>query len=144
MNRTRVLIVDDDEAIVHLLQHLLKKKDVAADVALSAPDAFALMEHNLYQVVISDINMPDINGIQMLSALKKFSPLVQVIMLTGDSSCEHIVECIDRGAVDFFGKEQCVKLLEAVDAALQRADRWMNLVGSLPAYKEACSTGECN
>lgn len=131
MARIKVLVVDDDESIIRLVQEILGTAGIDSDAASSAADALAMMDKNPYSVVVSDIHMPGMSGVELISALKKVSPTVQVIMLTSDSSFKRVVECVDRGAVDFFSKEtkQLPLMVESVGAALGRLARWGNWLG---------------
>lgn len=141
MTRTKVLAVDDDEVITQLVRFCLERANIACDTASSADRALQLMEHNLYYVVVADIHMPGMDGVQLISSLKTISPLVQVIMLTSDNSMEQVIACADRGAVDFFEKKAAFDgLLDSVKAALGRCERWGEWLGS-PARQPA-STGE--
>ena len=130
MTQARVLIVDDDADILDLVQDRLARAGIPADIATSAERALAMMRENLYVAAVADIHMPGIDGAHLISALKNLSPLVQVIMLTSDSTLRQVVDCADRGAVDFFAKSQNLDdLIQSVRDALQRIDRWMNWMG---------------
>jgi len=123
--QAKVLVVDDSPMISRLLQSKLGAAGIASDASDSAAKALQMMERNLYFVVVADIHMPGTDGVALLSALKRLSPLVQVIMLTGDASIEQVIECADRGAIDFFSKQEPLPpLTEAVASALARAARW--------------------
>lgn len=125
MVQAKVLVVDDSQTISRLLQSRLAAAGIASDTAHSAEKALQMMERHLYFVVVADIHMPGTDGVALLSSLKRVSPLVQVIMLTGDASLEQVIECADRGAIDFFSKQEPLPpLTEAVAAALARAARW--------------------
>ncbi len=111
--------------ISRLLQSKLGAAGIVSDAADSAAKALQMMERHLYFVVVADIHMPGTDGVALLSALKRLSPLVQVIMLTGDASIEQVIECADRGAIDFFSKQEPLPpLTDAVASALARAARW--------------------
>ncbi len=129
MASSKVLIVDDDPAITNLVQQLLQKTGIEADTAGSADDALACMEKNSYSIVLLDIHMPGMSGVEAISAFKQRSPLVQVIMLTGDVSVSKVIECVDRGAIDFFSKtENLAALPDAVYAALAKSARWLGFL----------------
>lgn len=131
MDTTRVLVVDDDESIVKLLQAKLKAAGIIPSVAYSADEALQKMNRDLYWVVVADIHMPGMSGVDLVSALKNLSPLVQVIMLTSDTSVGRVIECVDRGATDFISKTEDLGLLvETVSLALERGARWIGQVGA--------------
>lgn len=134
MDTTRVLVVDDDESMVKLLQAKLQAAGIDPNVAYSADEAIQKMTRDLYWVVVADIHMPGMSGVELVSALKNLSPLVQVIMLTSDTSLGRVIECVDRGAVDFISKaEDLTLLVETVTAALKRGARWIRKVGATQA-----------
>ena len=134
MDTTRVLVVDDDESIVKLLQAKLKAAGINPNVAYSADEAIKKMNRDLYWVVVADIHMPGMSGVDLVSALKNISPLVQVIMLTSDTSVGRVIECVDRGATDFISKTEDLGLLvETVSSALERGARWIGQVGATRA-----------
>lgn len=129
MASSKVLVVDDDPAITNLVRHLLKTSGIEADTTGSADDALARMETNIYSIVLLDIHMPGMSGVEAISAFKQRSPLVQVIMLTGDVSVSKVIECVDRGAIDFFSKtENLAALPDAVYAALAKNARWLGFL----------------
>ena len=99
MDTTRVLVVDDDECMVKLLQAKLKTAGIDPSVAYSADEAIQMMTRGLYWIVVADIHMPGMSGVDLVSALKNLSPLVQVIMITSDTSLGRVIECVDRGAI---------------------------------------------
>lgn len=130
MNHVRVLVVDDDPDVLDLVRARLAQAGIATDGAGSGQEALTRMREHLYVVVVADIHMPDISGVKLVSALKEISPLVQVIMLTADSSIQQVVECVDRGVVDFFAKKRdLTDLAQSIRDALLRIDRWMKWLG---------------
>lgn len=122
--------MDDDPDVLVLLRAAFARAGLAADTALTAAEAIDRMRQVLYRVVIADIHMPGTSGIQLLSSLKQISPLVQVIMLTADASVERVIECIDRGAADFFSKRDVQQIVRPVADALARGERWAGCIGT--------------
>lgn len=127
--RPRVLLVDDDQLITNLIGHQLKKADITYDSAHSGEEAIAMMRRNLYLVIVSDIHMPGMSGVELISNLKAMSPLVQMIMLSGDASTENVIACMERGAMDFLTKSHKQgDIGRIVGEALERARRWAPLM----------------
>ena len=125
MSQRRTLLVDDDKAIVELATSKLEKAGIAVDAAYSAEEALTMMRTNLYQVAVADIHLPGMKGTEMISSLKGMSPLVQIIMVTGDARSSLVMESIARGAVDFVVKSDGLDpLVSAVCDAFDRAERW--------------------
>lgn len=127
-----ILVVDDDEDARDYIEQVLKKASLSCDCVPGAAEAIKAMERNLYAVVLADLHMPGMSGSKMISALKQISPLVQVIMLTADASTERVIECVERGAVDFFSKNgDEAPLLDAIRDALERRNRWRACLGHI-------------
>ena len=120
-----VLVVEDDEFQRTTLKQLLKGADQEIVLAPGAREAFAILRERRPDVVLLDIELPDIDGRQILASLKtKGNPLVDVpvIMITGHGEKEVVTECIRAGAVDFvvkpFSKEiTLTKLRKALQSS---------------------------
>lgn len=129
--RTRVLVVDDEPIVRSLVVRQMSKLGVQVDQAESAEMAQQMMRKGLYHVVICDLNLPGISGVELVPRLKSISPLVQVIMLTGDANLVTVLESLENGAIDFIPKTRDYSLLEGpVRDALARVDRWTPLMRS--------------
>lgn len=129
--RTRVLVVDDEPIVRSLVSRQFGKAGINVDQAESAEVAQQMMRKSLYHVVICDLNLPGISGVELLPKLKAISPLVQVIMLTGDANLVTVLESLENGAIDFVPKARdYASLLPPVIDALSRVDRWMPLMKS--------------
>jgi DNA-binding NtrC family response regulator len=132
MEQMPVLVVDDDAIVRKVVQKRLARIGLGTEEAASAAEALAKMEKCLYPIVIADIHMPGMSGVELVAALKQRSPLVQVIMLTSDACLERVIECMDRGAIDFFGKdEDGDTILQSVRGAVARAQRWRSRLGTI-------------
>ena len=130
MDRKRVLVVDDDNDVLDVVENRLKRAGIPCETSLSAEDALELMGRNLYVVVVSDIHMPGMDGVELIGRLKRMSPLVQIIMLSSDNVLDQVIACADRGAIDFFSKtEGLTGLVQSVQEALDRTDRWAAWMG---------------
>lgn len=102
--KPRVLIVDDEERFRATLRKLLAVKQIeAADVG-SAREAFAEISANDYDVVLLDVKMPEMNGIEALGRIKKQNPEVEVIILTGHASVDVAVEIMKLGGYEYLLK----------------------------------------
>ena len=130
MERYLVLVVDDDEDVLDMIRLHLTRAGLHADAVTDAESALRKMEQFQYPVVLLDINMPGMSGVELLAALKAQNSLVQVIMLTGHHGIENVIECMDRGATDFFAKSANQEgVAEAVGLALGRSARWLSWLG---------------
>ncbi len=102
--KTRVLIVDDEEEFVNALSKRLRIRDYDVTTSLSGEEALEKMKHYLFDVVILDVAMPGMSGIETLREIKKIKPLTEVIMLTGHATVESAIEGMKLGAFDYLLK----------------------------------------
>jgi DNA-binding response OmpR family regulator len=100
----RVLIVDDEEDFVETIVKRLKDRGLTVDGVNSGPDALKLMETKEFDVVILDVKMPGMDGIETLREMKKRKPLTEVIMLTGHGSVESGIQGLQLGAYNYVMK----------------------------------------
>ena len=104
MEGFRVLLVDDEADFLDTLVKRMKKRKVAAHGVSSGEDAIAYLDQNEVDVVVLDVRMPGMDGIEILREVKKKFPLTEVIMLTGHASMEVAIEGMELGAFDYLMK----------------------------------------
>jgi DNA-binding NtrC family response regulator len=102
--KTRVLIVDDEEQFVQALSERLAIRNYDVTTSLSGEDALDKVRHYNFDVVILDVQMPGIDGVEALREIKHLKPLTEVIMLTGHGTIETAIEGMKLGAFDFLMK----------------------------------------
>jgi len=102
--KTRVLIVDDEEEFVEALSERLIMRDYDVTTSLSGEDAIEKVKGYNFDVVILDVSMPGMNGVEALGEIKKIKPLTEVIMLTGHATVESAIDGMKLGALDFLMK----------------------------------------
>jgi DNA-binding NtrC family response regulator len=100
----KILIVDDEKDFVEMFSLRLTRQGEKVSTAYSGQDALDLLEKTAIDVVILDIRMPGMDGIETLKKIKASHPLVEVIMLTGHGSTETAVEGMKEGAFDYLMK----------------------------------------
>ena len=101
---TKVLLVDDEEDFVEMLSLRLKELGEKVSIAYSGQEGLDTLVNTPIDVVILDIKMPGMDGIETLKEIKIQFPLVEVIMLTGHGSTETAVEGMKLGAFDYLMK----------------------------------------
>jgi DNA-binding NtrC family response regulator len=101
---TRVLLVDDEKDFVEMLSLRLNEVEEKVTVAYSGKECLETLMNKEIDVVILDIKMPGMDGMETLREIKKKFPLVEVIMLTGHGSTETAVEGMKMGAFDYLMK----------------------------------------
>jgi DNA-binding NtrC family response regulator len=102
--KTRILIVDDEKDFAETLSERLAVRDYDVTTALSGEEAINKVRNYLFDVVILDVAMPGIDGIEALREIKSLKPLTEVIMLTGHATVETAIEGMKLGALDFLLK----------------------------------------
>jgi two-component system response regulator PilR (NtrC family) len=102
--KIRILVVDDELSMREFLSILLEREGYDVSVAGSAEEALRMMESALFDLVLSDVNMPGLSGIELLARIKNTSPETAVLMLTAFSTSEQAVEAMKLGAYDYICK----------------------------------------
>jgi DNA-binding NtrC family response regulator len=100
----RVLLVDDEEEFVSALSERLMLRGIEVDSALNGEEALALMVEKVFEVVILDVMMPGLGGLEVLKQIKSTHPNTQVILLTGHGSTREGIEGMRLGAFDYLIK----------------------------------------
>jgi len=100
----RILIVDDEEIVIRSCQRILAAAGHAIDAADNGLDALRLVDENPYDVVVLDIMMPKMDGLQVLQQIKERHPEVEVVMVTGLSQIQTAVQAMKLGAFDYLPK----------------------------------------
>jgi len=103
-DKTKILVVDDDTEICDLLKTFLVKQGFDVITANSGRDGIEKTKSEKPKVILLDIKMPDINGLETLKMIKEVAPKVSVIMTTGIVDMKVAQEAITQGAVDYFVK----------------------------------------
>jgi two-component system response regulator PilR (NtrC family) len=99
-----ILIVDDERSIVELLSVILKKEGYAVITNPGTPSIFEDIEQKDFDLLISDIKMPQVDGMEVLRRVKEEKPTVPVIMITAYASVKQAVEALRLGAMDYVMK----------------------------------------
>lgn len=132
MDRSRILIVDDENVVTDLLSEVLGT-DCQSKTAATAEEALFLLSENDYRVVITDITMPGMSGLEMIPHIKRLSPHTVIVMITGLQTAESAIEALRLGAFDYLVKpfDLC-----HVKAAVERALDYHELVADKHRYEQ--------
>jgi len=130
MEKFRVLLVDDEEDFVRTLSERLQMRDLDSQTAFDGEEALELMEDGIPDVMVLDLKMPGIDGMEVLRRMKKLYPGVQVIILTGHGSDKDEAEARRLGAFEYLQKPVNLEYLMAV---LKRAYQKKVEVSSIDA-----------
>jgi DNA-binding response OmpR family regulator len=100
----RILIVDDDETIRKSITTVLEEKGYLVDTAENGRAAIRKSEKEVYNLALIDIRLPDMDGVQLLTALKETTPKMVKIIITGYPSLQNAVEAVNKGADGYIVK----------------------------------------
>ena len=121
MNRRPILIVEDEPALGEMLQNGLSQNGYSVHLAESAEKALKLFNQRAFDLVISDIRLPEMDGLQLLDHIKSRSASPPVILMTGFGSVQSAVEAMKKGAHNYFLKPFSLEILEeGIEAALRQ------------------------
>lgn len=116
-----ILIVDDEERFLSTTSKLLRRLGYQVKTASSGRQALELLADIDLPVVVLDVKMPGMDGIETLKEIKRRFPMAQVIMLTGHATVESAVEGMENGAFDYLMKPTDINdLIHKAEAAFQR------------------------
>ena len=118
--KTRILVVDDDPALRRIIEYKLAQNGYAVSVAGDGDEAAALLRGTRFDLVLSDMKMPGLSGIELLEQAKKLQPEIAVILMTAFAAIPQAVQAIKLGAFDYLTKPfEDDQLLLAVQKAVR-------------------------
>ena len=120
---TRILIVDDELSMREFISILLEREGYVTELAENAEIALNMLGPSSYDLIISDVNMPGLDGLSLLKMVKKTSPETAVLLITAFSTSEQAVEAMKCGAYDYISKPFKVEEIKVlVKNALEKRD----------------------
>ena len=111
MKEIKVLLVDDEEEFVQTLAERIEMREIGSDVALNGEEALKKVDANAPDVMVLDLKMPGIDGMEVLRQTRKAYPNVQIIMLTGHGSKKDEKEARRLGAFEYLQKPVPIDVL---------------------------------
>ena len=127
-SKLSILVVDDDENIRMVLRQSLEKEGYHVSTANSAEEALNTLQRSFFHVVITDIMMGEMNGVELLLQIKEINSLMQIYVMTSHSTLPNVIQCMQGGAYDFFEKPLKIEdILISLGEASRRAIRWSSL-----------------
>jgi DNA-binding NtrC family response regulator len=100
----KVLLVDDEKDFVEALAERMENRGMNVTSTTSAKDAIKKVEKESYDAIVLDLQMPEMDGLEALSEIKKIKPEMQIILLTGHATVEKGIEAMKLGAMDLIEK----------------------------------------
>src|SRR5215211_2938722 len=110
----QVLVVDNDPAHAETMADSLRSIGFACTVATGGREAVSLLESSTFEIVVTDLKMPDVGGLEVLAKCKELQPDAELILVTGHGTIESAVEAMQRGAFNYLLKPLDLKQLRAV------------------------------
>jgi len=104
MSNVQILIVDDEERFLTTTTKLMEKRGIKTKSATAGAEALRIIDESPVDVVILDVKMPGMDGVETLKRIKRHYPLIEVIMLTGHGSVDSAVKGLRMGAFDYVMK----------------------------------------
>ena len=123
MEKKSILMVDDDESVLKPIVEILRLEGYSVDTAKTGKEAIEKCNFGLYNLVLIDIRLPDMEGTELLTALRDTTPKMVKIIITGYPSPENAAEAVNRGADGYLVKPTKMRdLLEMVKDRLKKQD----------------------
>jgi len=123
MKKMKILLVDDEKEFVETLSERMEMRDLASDIALNGEEALQMVADDAPDVMVLDLKMPGLDGMEVLRKVKKAYPDVQVIMLTGHGSEKDEEEARRLGAFEYLQKPTGVdKIVQTIKRAFKKFD----------------------
>ncbi len=150
-NMTRILLVEDDEIMRISVQDRLEKYGWNVDIAINGNEAVKRLNDTGYQIILSDVRMPNMDGMQLLAHVQEHAPYTDMIMMTAFGNVESAIDCLKKGAADYllkpFDMDDLVirinriiglQSLKALNLSLEDncRQRRENLIGTSPGMQE--------
>lgn len=116
-----ILIVDDEEIIRDFLSEVLEDYDI--DIATGGGEAINKLKNRTFDLIITDLRMPEVSGEEVVKAAKEFSPKTKVIVISGYSSLYTVSQSVSNGASGFLSKPFSIKeLMQTISNALEGSE----------------------
>jgi len=114
MSEAGILFVDDDRAILELVREYLAEVGYQVEVVDNGVKALEIIKDKAFEIVFTDIKMPDIDGLELLSAIKEYRPETEVIIVTGHGSMESAIKAMKYGSYDYLQKPFKLNVLKII------------------------------
>jgi len=124
MSHTKILLVDDEVEFVSALAERLELRNYEVKTASNALEALGLIHGYLPDVIVLDLRIPGMDGIETLKTIKKYDPAIEVIMLTGHGDSQSVEEGMKSGAFEYIMKPVDIgELTSKIDKAKRKREK---------------------
>jgi DNA-binding NtrC family response regulator len=122
MEKKKVLAIDDERIVLDSITKILKAENFAVEVSLSGRQGLEWATQKDYDIVLTDLRMPDIGGMRILRDVKRVKPAIPVVMITGFGTVKSAVQAMKLGAAEYLEKPFSPdELVKTINSALQIA-----------------------
>jgi DNA-binding NtrC family response regulator len=133
MGKKKALVIDDEQVVLDSVSKILTNEDYEVDVSLAGQQGRDWAIQRQYDIVLTDIRMPDIGGMRVLRDVKRANPSLPVLIITGYASVQSAVQAMKLGAADYLEKpftpDQLLKAVaSALDIAFTQTPQEQNLI----------------
>ncbi|MBD3172367.1 response regulator [Candidatus Bathyarchaeota archaeon] len=119
----RILIIDDDRNFTKLFSEILEGEGYETVIANNGAEALEILQDDFFAILIIDIRLPDIDGIELISKIDKTDPDMRKIILTGNPSLENVQNALKKGAHDYLVKPvKLEEIKETINTQLDKLD----------------------
>ena len=123
MEKKKVLVIDDERIVLDSITKILKEENFAVEVSLSGCQGLEWATQKDYDIVLTDLRMPDIGGMRILRDVKRVKPAIPVVMITGFGTVKSAVQAMKLGAAEYLEKPFSPdELVKTVNSALHIAE----------------------
>lgn len=127
-----ILVIDDDRSTLHLIRHAFRDSRLTVETAKNATDGLAIVAERHPDLVLLDVMLPDISGLEAFQNIKRFDPRLPVIFITAGGTSDTAIEAVKAGAYDYLLKPlDMIRVRELVQQALEMR-RLMHVPVTLP------------
>lgn len=132
-NEYKILLVDDDPEVLSMLELAFSATPYQIRSSTDPVKAYHLIENEHFDIVITDIQMPQLDGLSLLKKIKNFNGMIQVIVITAHMTISNTLNAFRYGAVDIFFKpfDDIQELITATDAIALRLNRVNSILNRL-------------
>ncbi len=124
-DKYKILVVNEDE-LISTMEKLQELEDYTVEITNSAILALEKVKSDKYHIVLIDIDITDMDGIELLKEVKTYDALTQIIMMTGHSTMDKILSSLEYGANDYITKpfENSDKVIQTINYSIEKLERW--------------------
>ena len=129
-NKYKILIADEEEEVLCTLKKHLEQEGYIVETTQSGTNAFEKVRSDKYHIVLINVVMPEMDGLELLKEVKKYDPMTQIIMMTECSTMDKILSALEYGANDYIYKplENVEYVMSVIDHSVQKLERWREAI----------------